>query len=226
MIVISADHGEAIGELGMYFEHGNCTEGTTRVPLIISWPGVIPTGTVVDDLMYQLDLPPTLLDYLEMPIPGGWDGMSMKSAINGEDRASRDHLVLGTGIFSFQRAVRTDRYRLIRTLHSGLFNYDPLYLYDLESDPLQRKNIAAEQPEIVAQLDHLLLEWLMQHTTGPAAVADPFQVQMAAGIDPDLYCPRESVERRLVTLGKTEQLADLQRRRAPHRPLYPWDARG
>jgi arylsulfatase A-like enzyme len=224
IIIVSADHGESIGELGLYFEHGNCAEGTTKVPLIINWPGVVPAGMVVDDLMYQLDLPPTILDLLGMPIPGGWDGRSMRPAMTGSDAGVRDHLVLGTGIFSFQRAVRTDRYRLIRTIHSGLYPYEPLYLFDLEADPLQRHNIAAEQPDIVAKLDHYLMDWLWTYTTGPGAVMDPFQLQLAAGIDPDLYCSRANVERRLETLGRTDQLADLHRRRNISRPVTTWES--
>lgn len=223
MIVISADHGESIGELGMYFEHGNCSEGTSKVPLIINWPAAIPAGTVVDDLMYQLDLPPTILDLLDMPVPTGWDGCSVVPSLSGINADARDHLVLGTGIYSFQRAIRTDRYRLIRTLHSGLFPYEPLYLFDIQTDPMQRRNIAAERPDVVAQLDHQLMEWVSAYTTGPGAMMDPFQLQLGAGIDPDLYCSRETIETRLLELGRDDQLEDLRRRRSISRPRVPWD---
>src|SRR5437899_1502643 len=95
-------------------------------------------------------------------------------------------------------AVRTERYRLIRTIHCGLFPYDPLYLFDMQSDPQQRHNLAAERPGVVAELDHLLLEWLWRYTTGPDGVRDPFQEQLEAGFDPDLYCPRQRIEERLL----------------------------
>jgi choline-sulfatase len=221
-IVISADHGESIGELGMYFEHGNCCEGTTKVPLIIHWPGRFAGGQVVDDLIYQLDLPPSLLELLGFEPPANWDGRSFAPALTGGDYTPRDHLVLGTGIFSFQRAVRTQQYRLIRTIHSGLYPYDPLYLFDIEADPNQRRNIVAERPEVVAALDHLMLEWLWEHTTGPGGVTDPFQEQLSAGVDPDLYCPRRRFEQRLRELGRDDQLADLRRRRDISRHLLPW----
>jgi hypothetical protein len=67
----------------------------------------------------------------------------------------------------------------------------------------------------VAELDHYLVEWLWAHTMGPAGDRDPFQEQLAAGFDPDLYCSRARVERRLRALGRDDQLADLHRRRDP-----------
>ena len=83
----------------------------------------------------------------------------------------------------------------------------------MQSDPQQRHNLATERPGVVAELDHLLLEWLWRYTTGPDGVRDPFQEQLEAGFDPDLYCPRQRIEERLLDLGRNDQLADLRRRR-------------
>jgi arylsulfatase A-like enzyme len=221
-IIVSADHGESIAELGLYFEHGNCCEGTTRVPLVIHWPGKTGGGRVLDRLMYQLDLPPTVLELLGMEIPAGWDGRSFAAAFDGNDDVGRSHLVVGTGIFSFQRAVRSQSHRMIRTIHSGLYPYDDLYLFDLAADPGQNVNLAATHPDVVAELDHVLLEWTYRYTTGPAGVRDPFQEQLRAGLSPDLYGPRELIERRLQELGRQDQLADLRRRRDLAPPLRPW----
>ncbi len=227
-IIISADHGESIGELGVYFEHGNACEGTTHVPLIVYWPSMTDrqsisgTSRVVDGLLYQLDLAPTVLDLLGIEVPSRWDGVSFAKAVHGEAFTPRDYLVLGTGIYSFQRAVRTPHYRLIRTIHSGLYPYDPLYLFDMEIDPNQTQNIASSHSETVAELDHLLLEWLWSYTMGPDGIRDPFQEQLRAGLDPDLYCPRQCIEERLIALGRDDQLADLRRRRDRRPPLRPW----
>jgi choline-sulfatase len=226
-IIVTSDHGESVGELGMYFEHGNCCEGTTHVPLIISWPGITdtsdlpPASRIVDSLIYQLDLAPTVLELLGMEIPTRWDGRSFAPAVQGKSFDGRDHLIMGAGIYAFQRAVRTKQYRLIRTIHSGLFPYDPLYLFDLQTDPQQRHNLATERPDVVAQLDHLLVEWLWRYTTGPDGVRDPFQEQLEAGFNPDLYCPRPRLEERLRDLGRDDQLADLSRRRDRQPVLRP-----
>lgn len=221
-IIISADHGESVGELGMYFEHGNCAEGTTHVPLIIHWPGQTKTQTVYDGLMYQLDLPPTINELLGLDVPSGWDGMSVAEAVRGNTMPGRESLVLGTGIYSFQRAVRTPQHRMIRTLHSGLYPYEPLYLFDMQADPNQRQNLAAARPDLVQAHNHHLLEFLMRYTTGPVSVRDPFQEQLGAGLTPDIYCSRAQMDARLHQVGRADQLADLSRRRDIAPVMRPW----
>ena len=221
-IIVGGDHGEAIGELGMYFEHGNCCEGVTRVPLIVNWPGMAGRGTV-DALAYQLDLPPTVLDLLGMDVPSGWDGQSLAAAVRGDGvPPGQDHLILG--VWDLLLPARGAHAAVPAYPHdpSGTIPHAPLYLFDMAADPGQTHNLAAEQPDIVAALDHLLLDWTYRHTTGPAGVRDPFQEQLGAGVDPDLYCARATIEQRLIDLGRDDQLADLRRRRDVWPPLRPW----
>jgi arylsulfatase A-like enzyme len=223
VVILSSDHGEAIGELGMYFEHGNASEGCTRVPLIIRWPGLTDGGRREDGLIYQLDLCPTLTEMLDLPTPERWDGQSFAQVLRGREFNGRDYLVCGCGIYSFQRAVRTPRWRLIRTIHPGIYPYDPLYLYDMEADPHQTTNLAEDEPEVVARLDHLLSEWWHEHCTGSDASLDPFQLQMAAGHTPDLYCSLDAMLERLKEMGREEQYKDLVERRLERKPLpRPW----
>jgi arylsulfatase A-like enzyme len=54
----------------------------------------------VEGLIYQLDLPPTVLDLLGMPIPENWDGASFAAGLRGEKFSGRPHLVMGTGMYS------------------------------------------------------------------------------------------------------------------------------
>ncbi len=223
VVILSSDHGEAIGELGMYFEHGNATEGVTHLPLIIRWPGLTRGGRRNDALVYQLDLCPTLTEMLGLPTPQRWDGESFAAALQGQQFEGRPYLVCGCGIYSFQRAVRTPQWRLIRTIHAGCYPYEPLYLYNMEGDANQTHNAAEEEPEVVARLDHLLSEWWHEHCTGPDASLDPFQLQMAAGFTPDLYCSLDAMLQRLKDTGREEQYRDLVRRRLGRPPLpRPW----
>lgn len=64
IIVITADHGENLGELGIYGEHGTADHGTCRIPMIIRWPGIT-SGHVDHGLHYSLDLAPTLAEMLQ-----------------------------------------------------------------------------------------------------------------------------------------------------------------
>ena len=61
-IIITADHGENFGELGVYSEHGTADEPTCHIPLIIKWPGVRP-GSTDRGFHYLLDLAPTVADF-------------------------------------------------------------------------------------------------------------------------------------------------------------------
>jgi arylsulfatase A-like enzyme len=63
VVIISADHGENYGELGIYAEHATADQGTCRIPMIIRWPGMR-RGIVDNGLHYHLDLLPTLADML------------------------------------------------------------------------------------------------------------------------------------------------------------------
>ncbi len=223
VVILSSDHGEAIGELGMYFEHGNATEGVTHLPLIVRWPGVTDGGLRSDAFVYQLDLCPTLTEMLSMPTPERWDGRSFAAALRGERFEGRPYLVCGCGIYSFQRAVRIPEWRMIRTIHSGCYPYEPLYLFNMTEDPNQVHNVADEEPGVVAEMDHLLSEWWHEHCTGSDASLDPFQLQMAAGFTPDLYCSLDAMLQRLKDTGREDQYEDLRRRRLERRPLpRPW----
>jgi choline-sulfatase len=223
VVIISTDHGEAMAELGMYFEHGNASEGVTHTPLIIRWPGLTEGGIRREELIYQLDLCPTLTEMLGLATPARWDGLSFADALRGEDIAGRPYIVTGCGIYSFQRAVRTPRWRMIRTIHSGIYPLEPLYLFDMQDDPNETRNLAGECPEALAECDHLLSEWWHQHCAGSDASLDPFQLQMAAGFNPDLYCSLDAMLERLKAQGREDQYADLVRRRLERRPLpTPW----
>ena len=221
-IIIAADHGENIGEQGVYWAHANASEGTAHIPLIIRWPGVTRPGTVNDGLLYHLDLPPTMLDLLGHEIPPGWSGESFAPALRGDDWPGRDHLIWGMGIWTAQRAVRTRRHLFIRTLHPGLYNIDRLNLFDLEQDPWQRHNLADSEPDLVAGHDHLLSEWWHSHCTGPGSVRDPMVDLLQSSFranggrrssGPDIDFEAAHFVAYLREQGRPEQAADLARRR-------------
>ncbi|MHB1684493.1 MAG: sulfatase family protein, partial [Bacilli bacterium] len=159
--VITADHGESFGEQGLYMEHGMASESTHHVPLIMAFPGRAQENAVSDQFVYNVDVMATLVDLIGLPRPAGWDGVSFAAALGAPDtEGARDHLVLEHGLYACQRAVRDSRYYFLRTYHPGLYEFDPVVLYDLQSDPQQTRNVAAEHADIVQQMDHRLTEWL------------------------------------------------------------------
>ena len=74
-IVISADHGECLGELNVYGDHHTADDIITRVPLIVRWPGVTSRG-VNDGLHYNVDLAATVAELVEGEAADIWDGAS------------------------------------------------------------------------------------------------------------------------------------------------------
>lgn len=157
-IMISADHGENMGELGIYSEHGTADQGTCRIPMIIRWPGGA-KGVVNEGLHYHLDLAPTLADLLHAPKPESWDGQSYASSITEGGQTGREYLVVSQCAHVCQRSVRFDQWLYIRTYHDGHHGFPKEMLFDLDKDPYEQTNLAGERRDIVLKAVYLLSEW-------------------------------------------------------------------
>ncbi|MGQ9662756.1 MAG: sulfatase family protein [Kiritimatiellia bacterium] len=158
MIVVSSDHGENLGELGIYGEHGTCDNITHRIPLIIRMPGGM-RGHVDRGLHYNLDLAPTLSALLGLTPASNWDGTSFAAAVRSGAECGRDYLVLSQCAHVCQRSVRYGPYIYIRTYHDGFHLFPEEMLYDLEHDPHEQTNLAPERPELCRQALYYLAEW-------------------------------------------------------------------
>ncbi len=129
-------------------------EGGVRVPGILEWPAVVPAGTETDVPAVTSDYLPTILEVLERPLPGDrpYDGISLLPVIRGEV-AVRDAPI---GFQSRKQIAWTgDHYKL----YSG-DSGKTWELYDLIQDPEERTNLAAEEPEIVQQMQEAALQWV------------------------------------------------------------------
>ena len=152
IIVFASDNGLSLGSHGLLGKQ-NLYEHSTRVPLIVAGPG-IPAGQVREALVYLHDVAPSLLEMADIPPPAGTDGRSLVSVLQGESVSVRSSLF--TSFEIYQRAVRDDRWKLIR--------YPRLHhtqLFDLENDPWELKNLAdsSAHRETFARMMELLLEW-------------------------------------------------------------------
>ncbi len=148
---------------------GTSWEGGVREPFIASWPGTIPAGTVCHTPAMTIDILPTIASIINAPLPEHRiDGKNIRSLLIGGQDSSLDGRALA---FYYNtndlEAVRMGRWKLIlphsyRTLDGppgtggSPGNYKQvksgLELYDLEIDPAETHNLAAERPEIVAGL--------------------------------------------------------------------------
>lgn len=208
VIIISGDHGEAIGQMGMYFEHGVAVDGVARVPLIFHWPGLTDKGVRCNELIYQYDFMATLMELLSINRPEAWDALPFNSLFSGAGFPGRPYIVYGCGIFTLQRTVRTKKYAYVRTLHPGCYPLEDAYLFDIVRDPEQSRNIRSEFPEQVGEMEKLLSDWWHSWCSGPNAVVDPMHEQ----IHSFEYFSRDVMLKRLEFVHRPDQAEDLNRR--------------
>jgi choline-sulfatase len=158
-IIISADHGENQGELGIYGEHGTADVGTCRIPLIVKWPSVAQPGIVNDSFRYNVDIAPTLMDLLGGAKAPLWDGASFAAALKGEAETLREDIVISQCAHVCQRSVRWDNWLYMRTYHDGFRLLPQEMLYDMEADPYEQNDIAADHPDICKEGAWRLSRW-------------------------------------------------------------------
>lgn len=126
-------------------------EGGIRVPAIARWPGTVPAGRVSDHPWAHWDIFPTLGELAGAKVPSGLDGMSMTRALRGEQQPTHDFFYWEFHERGFQQAVRMGQWKAVR-----LKKDTPLELYNLDSDPRETRNVAAEHADIVSKIEAYL----------------------------------------------------------------------
>jgi iduronate 2-sulfatase len=157
VIVLWGDHGWHLGDHGLWCKHTNF-EQASHIPLLVAAPGVTPAGARCKSLVETVDLYPTLCELAGLPAPRGLDGASFAAALKTPAAPAKEavyHVYPRDSLLG--RAVRTSRYRLVEWKKiSEPAESAVCELYDYEADPEETKNVAAEKPEVVAQLRALL----------------------------------------------------------------------
>jgi len=192
VIIISSDHGENFGELGIYAEHGSADQPTTHIPMIIRWPGM-KSGHVDDGLHYNLDLLPTLVEILNIdPTPPmqkrmgrkiepNWDGQSYANALHNGESCGQEYLVLSQCCHVCQRSVRFDHWLYMRTYHDGYHLFPDEMLFDIEKDPYEQHNLAESHPEVCLKALAFLNEWHDEMMLTMESQVDPLWTVMKEG---------------------------------------------
>jgi arylsulfatase len=163
VVVFNADHGEMLGDHGLLFKGSYMYDGVVRTPLIVRAPGKIQAGTVRNELVEEVDVMPTLLDLLGVPVPSAVQGQSLVTS------PKRKNAVFSE--FPTIKMARTRDWKLVhytKAKHGELYNLkeDPHELYNLWDDPKYAANRA--------EMEGILFDWLS--TTGDpnlAPVKDP-----------------------------------------------------
>jgi glucan phosphoethanolaminetransferase (alkaline phosphatase superfamily) len=142
IVVVTGDHGEGLGE--RHWSHGwHLYNEDIRIPLLV----YDEPGTAYPDLTFatQVDIAPTILDRLRLPVPASWQGQSLLSAT---PRRFTNH----------QTYFPPYRFAVVARDGDALFKFiaTPQYgieeLYDLAGDDGERRNLVTERPQLAAAL--------------------------------------------------------------------------
>jgi arylsulfatase A-like enzyme len=167
IIVITSDHGEEFGEHrpeAIYGSHGgNLYDTLVRVPLIIHAPGETAGGRVIRDQVRSIDIAPTILDLLDVPIPDEMEGRSLVPLMRGSTTAPPPPAISeATSQGPEWKSIRDGRYKLLYVVDTGNTDQSPRvglqgepvreYLFDVAADPLEQTDLARQQSDKRSQL--------------------------------------------------------------------------
>ncbi len=159
IIVLWGDHGFHLGDLGIWTKHTNY-EQANHIPLLIIAPGITQAGSSTRQLAESVDIFPTLAELAQLPAPAGpqsIDGISLVPVLKDPQARVRDHAYHAFPRKTLGRAIRTEQHRLVEWKKPGAAPESAeIELYDYAADPLETRNLAAEQPDVVNRLRTIL----------------------------------------------------------------------
>jgi arylsulfatase len=153
LIILTCDHGDNLGDHGLMYKW-LMTDQAVRVPMVIRMPGSERVGEVDDGLFSQIDIGPTLLDLLDLPIPSRLDGSSNLRRIAEGDSSQTPETVYCED--NYLLMARTNDRKYIHYAGQPYGEY-----YDMDADPWEEENLIDHRPDEVGQLRSRLLDWLL-----------------------------------------------------------------
>jgi arylsulfatase A-like enzyme len=177
---LSTAEGAPTSNLPLRAGKGFVYEGGIRVPLIVRWPGVVRPGTTSDLPVTTLDIAATVLDVAGAPgrDDAPLDGTSLEPALSGDGTLGSRDLIWHYPHYSNQGgrpagALLSGSDKIVEHFEDGTIE-----LFDLASDPGERRNLASEQPARAAELAARLEAWRKQVGAAPSTPnpqpVDPF----------------------------------------------------
>lgn len=169
LIVLTSDHGEAVGQHDMLGHNWHTWEEYVHIPLILAHPD-LPRGAVVDAPIATVDIMPTLVELFGLPAPGqAMQGRPLAQALLGTAAWPQGPVYLRGRTLNgrHEASVVDGRWKYTRVEPAGEDR-----LYDLVQDPEEQVDLAAEHPGEVVRLRELLVRWSTSQQPGYASLAD------------------------------------------------------
>ena len=169
LVVLTADHGEELFERGALGHGQSLYDEQLHVPLVVRFPAANPRGRITAQVR-TIDVMPTVLGALGVPVPAGVEGASLLAlSAGGRRRADGVALAEYTLYVPERQALRQLDRKLVYVPESGR-----AMLFDLAADPDEREDVQAERPEMAAPM----VEALERRLVGRIGT---FRLQAAAG---------------------------------------------
>jgi arylsulfatase A-like enzyme len=135
-------------------------EGGVRAPFIVRWPAKVKPGSTNHQMVALVDCLATVAAVTGQPLPenAGPDSFDLLPTLLDPSKAVRDHMITQSGVASHPacaRAIRAGKWKLLTQQDKPSFKPE---LYDLESDPAESTNLAAQHPDLVAKLTEKLAQ--------------------------------------------------------------------
>jgi len=166
LVVVVGDHGEMLGEHGERTHGFFVYEAATRVPLVVTGPGV--PARVIPDQVRLVDVMPTALELLGVPPPKAVQGTSLLPILLGESLSLLAHSESWYPRYHYGwselRAVQDGRFKYVRAPRPEL--------YDLASDPREQDDLSADREDRLSSLARAL-EDHEERTANPDAIEGP-----------------------------------------------------
>jgi arylsulfatase A-like enzyme len=150
LVILTSDHGEEFNDHGSMEGHGwTLYDEVLRVPLIVMLPGRDHAGEIVQTPVALIDIAPTILKLLGLPVPPEFQGRDFSDVIRGAgSRHEKRFFFAETYRFNRKRSVRGDRYKLIHTDDTGAGRGGVVWkedweLFDFVNDPKEQNNLFA-----------------------------------------------------------------------------------
>ena len=179
LVILTADHGESLGEHSYFFEHGWYPYNATAwIPFVVYWPDVPEPGLRISYPVSLLHLVPTVVDMMGWPVGEDEDvrfhGRSLSPVLYGDVDRVDDYVIVESGEGGLRKdeflsSIEDARWKLIRVPHQeyrrGMQGTE-YELYEVRTDPMETENVIVDHSDLANLMKELLAERLAQ--AGPA----------------------------------------------------------
>ena len=178
LVIFTSDHGDYMGEHGLWCKGLPCFQGAYHVPAAVRWPsGIENPGRIVDKFVSLADFAPTILELTDIKVDREFTGQSLVPFLKNEKIEDWREAIYtqsnGNELYGIQRSVMTEKWKYV---YNG---YDFDELYNLENDPLELNNVIdkEENEDIVHKLSRKV--WKFAYKTDDTCINPYIMVGLA-----------------------------------------------